>query len=154
MSTADRSDEAAMPGTDPRDDPRWEAVRATAAATVPTPPGLISRVLRSVRGARGTKHGEPVVLDEEGGRLQISEHALVMLARTRAVALAGEIGGVYVSAVALEGGGLEVLVAMRYGVAIDDAADTLRLRLTRALADQLGPRVPPVSVHAVDVRSS
>lgn len=35
---------------DPREDPCWEQVRAAADLPVPTPPGLVERVLRSVGG--------------------------------------------------------------------------------------------------------
>lgn len=54
---------------DPREDPRWELVRAAAKRPVPTPPGLVERVLRSVGGVRGRLTAEPVeppsTMDEE-----------------------------------------------------------------------------------------
>ncbi|OZM71072.1 hypothetical protein CFN78_21600 [Amycolatopsis antarctica] len=153
MTSADPSGapQPSAPVPDPRDDPAWGLVRSAAAATVPTPPGLVSRVLRSVRGVRGRLHGEPVVVEQEGGRLHVGERALVLLTRTLATELGAAIGGVHVSAVALEPEGLEVLATVRFGVHADDAGAALRSRLAAALADQLGTTAPPVSVHVVDV---
>jgi len=135
---------------DPRDDPRWSMVRTAARAVVPTPPGLVARVLKSVRGARGKLHAEPVEFEQDGGRLLVGERALVMLARSLAVELGEHIGGVHVSAVALEADGLEVLATIRYGVPAE-VAELLRVRLADALTEQFGAAVPPVSVHVVDV---
>ncbi|WP_158894374.1 hypothetical protein [Amycolatopsis anabasis] len=141
-------------GPDPRDDPRWELVRAAARRPVPTPYGLITRVLRSVQGVRGRLLAEPFELPLDGDRLRIGERVLVLLARRLGAELGRAIGGVHVSAVALEQNGLEVLATVRYGVAADEAAESLRHLLGEALAAQIGAGAPPVNVHIVDVHQS
>jgi hypothetical protein len=136
---------------DPRTDPRWELVRAAARRHVPTPPGLVERVLRSVGGVRGRRTTPPLELPFEGGRLRVSERVVVLMARRLAKDFARDSGGVYISAVAMESGSLEVLVTVRFGVAADEVADDLRRELAAALTDRLGMPPPPVSVHVVDV---
>ncbi|PXY28208.1 hypothetical protein [Prauserella muralis] len=138
-------------GADPLDDPRWEWVRAAARTPAPTPPGLVERVLRSVRGVRGTLLTEPLELEQDGGRLRVGERAVVVLARRRGAELAGEIGGVHVAAVALEPGGLDVLVTVRYGTPADEVAEALRRGLRDALVAEFGPVAPAVNVHITDV---
>lgn len=138
-------------GEDPRNDPRWDLVRAAARAPVPTPPGLIARVLSSVRGVRGRLLAEPLELRQHGGTLRISEKVIVLLARKLGADIGAEVGGIHVSAVAMEDGGLEVLLTVRYGVPAAEAADTLRRRLGETLADHLGRPAPPVNVHIADV---
>jgi hypothetical protein len=144
LTTGERPD-------DPRDDPRWELVRAAARTTVPTPPGLVNRVLRSVRGVRGQFPTEPIDLPFEGGRLRVSERVVVVIARRLGAELARELDGVHVSAVALEAGGLQVLITVRYGVAAEEAAALLGTRLRDGLDALLGAPAPPVHVHIVDV---
>ncbi|WP_116041070.1 hypothetical protein [Amycolatopsis palatopharyngis] len=141
-------------GEDPRDDPRWDLVRAAARAPVPTPPGLIARVLSSVRGVRGRLLAEPLELRQQGGMLRISERVVVILARKLGADIGAEVGGVHVSAVAMEDGGLEVLLTVRYGVPAAEAADALRRRLGEKLAEHLGRPGPPVNVHIADVHPS
>jgi hypothetical protein len=136
---------------DPRDDPRWELVRAAARRPVPTPYGLIARVLRSVHGVRGRLRAEPMELPLDGDLLRIGERTLVLLARRLGAELARSIGGVQVAAVAMEDNGLEVLAIVRYGIAADEAAERLRARLREALGAQIGAAAPPVNVHIVDV---
>ncbi|WP_410654791.1 hypothetical protein [Amycolatopsis sp. lyj-112] len=135
---------------DPRDDPRWEQVRAAANRPVPTPPGLVERVLRSVGGVRGGHTTPPLDLPSAGGKTQVSERALVLMTRKLAAEAGRGIGGVHVSAVALEGEVLQVLVTVRFGVEAA-AADLLRHRVTEALTRQLGSPPPAVNVHVVDV---
>ncbi|MGC7098838.1 hypothetical protein ACPZ19_29555 [Amycolatopsis lurida] len=137
------------PAEDPRQDPDWHLVRAAARTTVPTPLGLVDRVLRSVRGLRaGSAEFE---YDQEGGKLRVSEQALVLLTRRIAADLGRRIGGLHVAAVALEREGLEVLTTVRYGVPADEAAEALRIGLGRALSAELGEAAPTVNVHVVDV---
>ncbi|PRX51337.1 hypothetical protein B0I33_101490 [Prauserella shujinwangii] len=138
-------------GGDPLDDPQWEWVRATARAPVPTPPGLIERVLRSVHGVRGGLPAEPLEIAQEGGRLRVGERAVVLLTRRLGADLAARIGGLHVSAVAFEAGVLEVVVTVEYGLGADTAAETLRIRLQAALRAELGPAAPAVNVHIADV---
>jgi hypothetical protein len=144
LTTGERQD-------DPRDDPRWELVRAAARTTVSTPPGLVNRVLQSVRGLRGHLLSAPIDIPFEGGKLRVSERVVVLIARRLGAELARELDGVHVSAVALEADGLQVLITVRYGVAADEAAALLRTRLRAGIGDQLGAPAPPVHVHIVDV---
>jgi hypothetical protein len=51
---------------DPRDDPRWELVRAAARRPVPTPYGLLARVLNSVQGVRGRDRRSVSTVDNLG----------------------------------------------------------------------------------------
>ncbi|MGW4834096.1 hypothetical protein ACWEOG_41295 [Amycolatopsis japonica] len=135
---------------DPRDDPRWQQVRAAASRPVPTPPGLVERVLRSVGGVRGGHITAPLDLPSSGGRTQVSERALVLMTRSLAAEIGRELGGVHVSAVALEEDVLQVLVTIRFGVEAG-VAELLRHRLGAALSGQLGSAPPTINVHVVDV---
>lgn len=136
---------------DPLDDPRWELVRAVARTTVPTPPGLVARVLKSVQGVRGHRLASGLEIPFESGRLRIGERVIVLLARRLGTELARKLGGVHIAAVALEGDDLQVLVTVRYGVAAGEAAGALRSGLHEALTEQLGTPAPSVHVHIVDV---
>ncbi|MFT7840621.1 hypothetical protein Q5530_31140 [Saccharothrix sp. BKS2] len=127
---------------------RWRAVRRTAVTPVPTPPGLVDRVLGAVRGARPV--GEPVVLEQEGGRLTVSAGAVLAVSRRLAVDLAAGFD-LRVRGAAVEAGRLQVLVAARYGTAAVEAADALRVRLAAELAARLGAVAPAVDVHLVDI---
>lgn len=136
---------------DPRHDPRWDLVRAAAHAAVPTPPGLVARVLRSVNGVRGRTFAKSLEFPLDGDRLRVAERVVVLLARRLGADLGREIGGVHLSAVALEENGLQVLVTVDYGVVADKAAALLGSRLVSALTEQLGAQTPVVNVHVVDV---
>ncbi|MEV4057583.1 Asp23/Gls24 family envelope stress response protein [Amycolatopsis sp. NPDC049688] len=129
---------------DPERDPRWDAVRAAARRRVPTPPGLVERVLRAVARGRRTAIDVP----GEGGRLRITGDVVTRLAETIAADRAPD--GVRVSAVAVEDDVVEVLVSVRFGVVADEAAETLRRDITAELARQLGTATA-VNVHVVDV---
>ncbi|WP_340683202.1 hypothetical protein LCL61_32025 [Amycolatopsis coloradensis] len=135
---------------DPRDDPRWQQVRAAASRPVPTPPGLVERVLRSVGGVRGKHTTAPLDLPSSGGKTQVSERALVLMTRNLAAEIGRELGGVHVAAVALEEDVLQVLVTIRFGVEAA-VADLLRHRVSAALTGQLGSAPPTINVHVVDV---
>ncbi|RZQ61351.1 hypothetical protein [Amycolatopsis suaedae] len=137
--------------SDPRQDPHWELVRAAAHQVVRTPPGLVSRVLRSVNGLRGRFGDEPIEIPQEGGTLRIGRRALVLLTRTHGADLAARIGGIHVSAVDFAEGALDVLVTLRYGVTGTTATAELRTRLRAVLTDVLGVDPPPVNVHIADV---
>lgn len=136
---------------DPERDPHWELVRAAARRRVPTPPGLVERVLRSVSGVRGRRGAPPIALPSEGGSLSVSETVVVQLARAVAAEVAEATDGVHVSAVAFDDGELQVLATVRFGVAADEAAELLRDRVTEELERQLGSPPPTVNVHVVDV---
>ncbi|MFI5608191.1 hypothetical protein [Amycolatopsis sp. NPDC051903] len=143
------TDEATGGPADPERDPRWELVRAAAHRRVATPPGLVDRVLRSLAVER---EGPPLSLAAEDGPLAVSEAALVRLARTVATDQAEDVDGVMVSAVALEGGELQVLTTVRFGTAAGEAARTLQRHLTDELARLLRARPPVVNVHVIDVQ--
>lgn len=130
--------------SDPERDPRWDAVRRAAARRVPTPPGLVERVLRAV--ARGRRTAVEVPGDDGG--LRVTETVVTRLAM--AIAAERAPAGVRVSAVAVEDGAVQVLVSVRFGVAADEAAEALRREITAELARQLGTEAT-VNVHVVDV---
>ncbi|MEV5713658.1 hypothetical protein AB0L41_07165 [Amycolatopsis mediterranei] len=129
---------------DPESDPRWDAVRAAARRRVPTPPGLVERVLRAV--ARGRRAA--VEVPGERGRLRVAEGVVDRLARTIAADRAPF--GVRISAVAVEDGVVQVLVSVRFGLIAGAAAEALRRELTAGLSRQLGV-TSVVNVHVVDV---
>jgi uncharacterized alkaline shock family protein YloU len=129
---------------DPESDPRWDAVRAAARRRVPTPPGLVERVLRTVARGRRTA----VEVPGGAGGLRVTEDVVDRLVRTIAADRAPD--GVRVSAVAVEDDVVQVLVSVRFGLVAGEAAETLRRELTAALSRQ--PGVPAVvNVHVVDV---
>ncbi|WP_410669204.1 hypothetical protein [Amycolatopsis sp. cmx-4-68] len=119
---------------DPERDPRWDAVRAAARRRVPTPPGLVDRVLRAVTRGRRTAAGD-------GGRA-VTGHLV------RAIAADHAPDGVLVSAVAVEDGVVQVHVTVRSGVAAGPAAEALRQAVTAGLSRRLGV-TPAVNVHVV-----
>jgi hypothetical protein len=116
---------------DPERDPRWEAVRAAARRRVPTPPGLVERVLRAVARGRRTAVEAP----GEAGRPR-GESVLSRLARTIAADRAPD--GVRVAAVAVEDDVVRVRVSVRSGVVAGEAAEALRREITAELSRQLG----------------
>ncbi|MCR6486115.1 Asp23/Gls24 family envelope stress response protein [Amycolatopsis sp. OK19-0408] len=130
--------------SDPERDPRWEAVRRAAARRVPTPPGLVERVLRAVARGRRTA----VEVPGETGSLRVTGHVVARLAEQIAASRAPE--GVRISAVAVEDDAVQVLVSVRFGTAAEEAAEALRRELTAELARQLDV-APTVNVHVVDV---
>jgi len=132
------------PETDPEQDPHWDAVRAAARRRVPTPPGLVERVLRAVARGRRTALDVP----GEAGRLRVTEQVVVRLAA--AIAAARAPAGVRISAVAVEDDVVQVLVSVRFGVTADEAAESLRQEITAELSRQLGVATA-VNVHVVDV---
>jgi uncharacterized alkaline shock family protein YloU len=129
---------------DPERDPRWDAVRAAARRRVPTPPGLVERVLRAVARGRRTA----VEVPGEAGSLRVTENVVARLAS--AIAAERAPGEVRVSAVAVEDDAVQVLVSVRFGVAADAVAEELRQEITVELSRQLGA-APAVNVHVVDV---
>jgi len=140
--------------SDPREDPQWELVRAAAKRPVPTPAGLVSRVFRSVQGVRGRLLSSPLELEVDGDRLSVTERTLVLLTRRLTQEEGQELGGIHLSAVALDQDELQVLVTIDYGVSAVDTAETLRTNVSRELIKQLGTSAPPVNVHVIDVRQS
>ncbi|ADJ44470.1 hypothetical protein AMES_2647 [Amycolatopsis mediterranei S699] len=129
---------------DPESDPRWDAVRAAARRRVPTPPGLVERVLRAVARGRRTA----VEVPGESGRLRVTEGVVDRLARTIAADRAPF--GVRISAVAVEDGVVQVLVSVRFGLIAGAAAEALRREISAGLSRQLGV-ASVVNVHVVDV---
>ncbi|MDS0138504.1 MULTISPECIES: hypothetical protein [unclassified Amycolatopsis] len=129
---------------DPESDPRWDAVRAAARRRVPTPPGLVERVLRAVARGRRTA----VEVPGGAGRLRVTEGVVDRLARTIAADRAPF--GVRISAVAVEEDAVQVLVSVRFGIIADAAAEALRREITAELSRQLGV-ASVVNVHVIDV---
>ncbi|WP_206788810.1 hypothetical protein [Amycolatopsis sp. MtRt-6] len=125
---------------DPESDPRWDAVRRAAAHRVPTPPGLVERVLRAVARGRRTAVDVP----GEAGRPRVTGDVADRLARTVAA------DGLRVSAVAVEDDVVQVLVSVRFGIVAGEAAEAFRRELTAELTRQLGVACA-VDVHVVDV---
>jgi uncharacterized alkaline shock family protein YloU len=129
---------------EPERDPRWEAVRAAARRRVPTPPGLVDRVLRAVARGRRTA----VAVPGEAGRPRGTEGVVARLARTIAADRAPD--GVRVAAVAVEDDVVQVRVSVRAGVVAGDATEALRREITAELSRQLGG-TSAVNVHVVAV---
>jgi uncharacterized alkaline shock family protein YloU len=129
---------------DPEQDPRWDAVRAAARRRVPTPPGLVERVLRAAARGRRTAVDVP----GDAGSLRVTERVVGRLAGTIAADRAPD--GVRISAVAVEDDVVQVLVSVRFGVTADEAAETLRREIAAELSRQLGVATA-VNVHVVDV---
>ncbi len=125
---------------DPERDPRWDAVRAAGRRRVPTPPGLVERVLRAVARARRA----PVEVPGETARPRVTEDAVTRLARTVAA------DGVRVTAVTVDGDVVRVLVSVRSDVDAGEAAEALQRAITARLARQPGV-TSVVNVHVVDV---
>lgn len=129
---------------------RWEAVRETAVTPVPTPPGLVTRVLAAVHGVRPRLGSTPVEFDQDGGRVRVSERAVLAVCRQVAVEAAAGLG-LHVRGTAVEDGHLQVLVVARYPAPAIAAADELRSTLAAELLDHLGDAAPVVHVHLIDI---
>ncbi|MEV0675782.1 hypothetical protein AB0I60_04575 [Actinosynnema sp. NPDC050436] len=129
---------------------RWSAVRETAVTPVPTPPGLVNRVLAAVHGVRPRLGGTPVEFGQEGGRVRVSERAVLAVCRQLAVDAATPLG-LHVRGTAVEDGQLQVLVTAKYPSPAITAADDLRTTLARELLTHLGDAAPVVHVHLIDI---
>ncbi len=127
-----------------------ELLRRASRRPVTTPPGLVSRVLAAVNGARGRRFADPIMVSEVGGRLQVAERVIVALARRLAGDHVARHRWLHVRAISYDDG-LQVLVTMRYGVSAETAAELLRGHLLQGLAAHLGDAVPAVHVHVIDV---
>ncbi|RKT53501.1 anti-sigma factor family protein [Saccharothrix australiensis] len=129
---------------------RWAAVRQVAVTPVPTPPGLVSRVLAAVHGVRPRPGSPPVEFDQDGGRVSVSERAVLAVCRRLAVDLATRLG-LHVRGTAVADGGLQVLVAARYPMPAVAVSEELRAQLAHELRAQLGDAAPVVHVHLIDI---
>ena len=132
-------------------EPRWTAVRESATTPVPTPPGLVTRVLAAVHGVRPKLGSVSAEFDQDGGRTRVSEQAVLAVCRLLAVELAAGYG-LHVRGTAVEDGRLQVLVVARYPTPAIPAADELRERLARALLSHLGDAAPVVHVHLTAIQ--
>ncbi|MFB9908359.1 hypothetical protein [Allokutzneria oryzae] len=130
---------------------RWSPVREAAAAPVELPEGLLSRVLGSVRGLREHAFAEPAEVEQEGGRLQVSQRALVLLARRHAVEALHELPGVHLRGLSSVDGVITVSIAVRYGVPATVAAERLAAGVAERLRESVGPAAPEVAVEVSDV---
>ncbi|MBB5958359.1 hypothetical protein FHS29_004967 [Saccharothrix tamanrassetensis] len=129
---------------------RWSSVRLVAVTPVPTPPGLVSRVLAAVHGVRPRLGSAPAGFDQDGGRVSVAERAVLAVCRRLAVELATGLG-LHVRGTAVEDGELQVLVAARYPAPAISVADELRSQLSRELVEHLGDAAPVVHVHLIDI---
>ncbi|MEU4806465.1 hypothetical protein [Actinosynnema sp. NPDC023587] len=129
---------------------RWDAVRETAVVAVPTPPGLVIRVLAAVRGIRPRLGAPPVEFVQDGDRVRVAERAVLAVCRQLAVEAAAELD-LHVRGTAVEDGQLQVLVAARYPDPAIAAADELRSKVARQLLAHLGDAAPVVHVHLIDI---
>jgi hypothetical protein len=131
---------------------RWALVRRAAGTPVPTPPGLVPRVLASVRELRAVRHLSGVELAQPGGRLRVAGTAVLLLARGLVREFANDRPGVALRGLTVDEDGLRVQLALPYdGASIAGTAAELRAWLRRGLAEHLGEAVPVIDVHVVDV---
>lgn len=130
---------------------RWTAVRAAASSPVRTPPGLAARTLATLRAVHAGLEGRHVEVVQQGGLLRVSDQVVVLLARQVAVDLARQFGGVRVRGLAGGQDGLQLRLAIRYGLPLLEVGRRLQRTLRAALEASLGAGTPPVSVEVVDV---
>ncbi|GAA4037172.1 hypothetical protein GCM10022247_73750 [Allokutzneria multivorans] len=130
---------------------RWGPVRAVAATPVELPDGLLSRVLGTVRGLREHAFSEPAEVEQEGGTLQVSRRALLLLARGHAADVLLDLPGVHLRGLSTVDKVIQVEIAVRYGVPAVEVADTIAQRLVEKLRESVGAAAPEVSVEVIDV---
>jgi hypothetical protein len=132
-------------------DGRWDLVRRLASTPLPTPAGLVSRVLTSVRDLRPRRFAPGVELAEPGGSLRVGAPAVVLLGRQLFREFAAERREIALRTLAVAEDGLQVRVALRYGTPIAEVAAELREWLSSGLRMHLGDAVPAIHVHVDDV---
>ncbi len=130
---------------------RWTTVRAVAARPVQPPPGLVARTVTTLRAVRGGVGGRQLEVVQQGGLLRVSDQVVMLLARQVAVDLAWQFGGVRVRGLAGGHDGLQLQLAIRYGLPLLEVGRRLQRTVRAALEASLGAGTPPVSVEVVDV---
>ncbi len=130
---------------------RWTTVRVAATSPVRIPPGLVARTVATLRAVRGGLDGRHVEVVQQGGLLRVSDQVVVLLARQVAVDLARQLGGVRVRGLAGGQDGLQLRLAIRYGLPLLEVGRRVQRTLRAALEASLGAGTPQVSVEVVDV---
>ncbi len=130
---------------------RWTTVRAAASSPIRVPPGLVARTVATLRAVRGGLDGWHVEVVQQGGLLRVSDQVVVLLARQIAVDLARQFGGVRVRGLAGGQDGLQLRLAIGYGLPLLEVGRWLQRMLRTALEASLGAGAPQVSVEVVDV---
>ena len=130
---------------------RWSAVRSAANRRVRTPPGLVSRTLSTVRAVRGGLTGRHAEATQPGGVVRIAESAMMLLARRMARDVVDGLAGVRFRGLSGDLDGLQVRVAVRYGMALAEVTTRVRHDVGAALESTLGAATPPLDVLVEDV---
>jgi len=130
---------------------RWSAVRSVANRRVRTPPGLVGRTLSTVRAVRGGLTGRHAEATQPGGVVRIAESAMMLLARRMARDVVDGLAGVRFRGLSGDLDGLQVRVAVRYGMALAEVTTRVRHDVGAALESTLGAAAPPLDVLVDDV---
>lgn len=130
---------------------RWSAVRSAANRRVRTPPGLVGRTLSTVRAVRGGLTGRHAEATQPGGVVRIAESAMMLLARRMARDVVDGLAGVRFRGLSGDLDGLQVRVAVRYGMALAEVTTRVRHEVGAALESTLGAAAPPLDVLVDDV---
>ena len=130
---------------------RWSAVRSAANRRVRTPPGLVGRTLSTVRAVRGGLTGRHAEATQPGGVVRIAESAMMLLARRMARDVVDGLAGVRFRGLSGDLDGLQVRVAVRYGMALAEVTTRVRHDVGAALESTLGAATPPLDVLVEDV---
>jgi uncharacterized alkaline shock family protein YloU len=130
---------------------RWSAVRSVANRLVRTPPGLVGRTLSTVRAVRGGLVGRHAEVTQPGGVVRIAESTMVLLARRMARDVVGSFSGVRYRGLSGDVDGLQVQVAVHYGMVLAEVANRVRRDVGGALENSFGAATPPLEVLVEDV---
>ena len=130
---------------------RWSAVRSAANRRVRTPPGLVGRTLSTVRAVRGGLTGRHAEATQPGGVVRIAESAMMLLARRMARDVVDGLAGVRFRSLSGDLDGLQVRVAVHYGMALAEVTTRVRHDVGAALESTLGAATPPLDVLVEDV---
>lgn len=130
---------------------RWSAVRSAAHRPVRIPPGLVGRTLSTVRAVRGGLIGRHAEATQPGGVVRIAESAVVLLARRLARDVVDGLAGVRFRGLSGDVDGLQVRVAVHYGLALAEVATRVRHDVSAALESTLGAAAPALDVLVEDV---
>jgi uncharacterized alkaline shock family protein YloU len=130
---------------------RWAAVRSAARRPVRTPPGLVGRTLSTVRAVRGGLVGRHAEVTQPGGVVRIAESTMVLLARRMARDVVGSFSGVRFRGLSGDVDGLQVQVAVHYGMVLAEVANRVRRDVGGALENSFGAATPPLEVLVEDV---
>jgi uncharacterized alkaline shock family protein YloU len=130
---------------------RWSAVRSAAHRPVRIPPGLIGRTLSTVRAVRGGLIGRHAEASQPGGVVRIAESAVVLLARHLARDVVDRLAGIRFRGLSGDVDGLQVRVAVRYGIPLAEVTTRVWREVSAALEITLGAAAPALEVLVEDV---